>query len=106
VHFVEKILSERWHEALTLDTIARAAGMSAYHLCRVFRATTGITQHQYRVGLRVRRSLETVGESQAGLVDIALESGFCTHSHFSSSFRREFGITPSALRAAKSSARF
>ena len=102
VHAVEKILSERWHEQLTLDEIASEVGLSVYHLCRVFRDTTGISQHQYRLRLKARRSLEMVRESDAGLVDIALESGFCTHSHFSASFRHEFGMTPSAVRAARS----
>ncbi len=105
VHSVEKILSEHWHEGLTLDAIASEVGLSVYHLCRVFRDTTGISQHQYRLRLRARRSLEMVEESEAGLVEIALESGFCTHSHFSASFRSEFGITPSAVRAGRSRAR-
>ena len=43
VHCVEKILSERWQEPLTLDGIASEVGVSVYHLCRVFRATTGIS---------------------------------------------------------------
>jgi AraC-like DNA-binding protein len=99
VHSVEKMLSEHWQEGLTLDAIASEVGLSVYHLCRVFRETTGMSQHQYRLGLRARRSLEMVEESKGGLVDIALENGFCTHSHFSASFRNEFGMTPSGIRA-------
>ncbi len=105
VHSVEKIFSEHWREGLTLDAIASEVGVSVYHLCRVFRDTTGITQHQYRLRLRARRSLEMIEESQAGLVDIALANGFCAHSHFSSLFRSEFGTTPSAVRAGCSRAR-
>ena len=105
VHSVEKILSERWQEGLTLDAIASEVGLSVYHLCRVFRDTTGISQHQYRLSLRARRSLETVEGSGAGLIQIALENGFCTHSHFSASFLKEFGMTPSAVRARSSRAR-
>jgi AraC family transcriptional regulator len=105
VHSVEKILSEHWQEGLTLDAIASEVGLSVYHLCRVFRDATGISQHQYRLRLRARRSLEMVEESEVGLVEIALENGFCTHSHFSASFRNEFGVTPSAVRAGRSRAR-
>lgn len=105
VHSVEKILSEHWHEGLTLDAIASKAGLSVYHLCRVFRDITGMSQHQYRLRLRARRSLEMVNESKTGLVEVALENGFCTHSHFSASFRNEFGMTPSAVRTRRSRAR-
>ncbi|MFN2634452.1 MAG: helix-turn-helix domain-containing protein [Thermoanaerobaculia bacterium] len=30
---------------------------------------------------------------------MALALGYSSHSHFSASFRREFGVTPSAARA-------
>ena len=36
---------------------------------------------------------------QAPVSDIALQSGFVNRSHFARSFRLEFGMTPSELRA-------
>lgn len=37
-------------------------------------------------------------EDRGDLTDIALSFGFSSHSHFTDSFRREFGIPPSRLR--------
>jgi transcriptional regulator GlxA family with amidase domain len=54
--------------------------------------------HQYRQDLRLRWSLEGVIESRRPLVDIALDAGFSSHSHFTSSFRRQFAETPSRVR--------
>lgn len=96
---VERILSERWHEDLGLADLAQSVGLSVFHLCRRFRSETGLTLHQYRHQLRLRASLEPVRESRLPLVEIALESGFSSHSHFTSAFRREFGTTPSRSRA-------
>lgn len=98
VHHVEHLLSENWGEEPTLRGIARQAGISVYHLCRVFRGVTGTTLHRYRQNLRLRWSLEDVIESNRPLVDIALDAGFSSHSHFTSSFHREFAQTPSCLR--------
>ena len=98
VHRVERVLSERWGEDLTLQTIARQVRMSVYHLCRMFRRATGTTLHQYRQNLRLRWSLEGVIESSRPLVDIALDAGFSSHSHFTSTFHRQFAQTPSRLR--------
>lgn len=98
VHHVERLLSERWGENLTLRDIAREVGMSLYHLCRMFRRATGTTLHQYRQDLRLRWSLEEVIESRRPLVDIALDAGFSSHSHFTDSFRRQFARTPSRVR--------
>ena len=101
VRHAELILSERWNECLTLQDLATEVGMSAYHLCRLFYRKTGLGLHQYRQQLRVRWSLERVAEARMPLVDVALEAGFSSHSHFTSTFRREFGQTPSSVRASR-----
>jgi AraC-like DNA-binding protein len=101
VHRAELVLSERYGEDLTLGEIAREVEASIYHLCRVFRLATGLTLHKYRHRLRTRAALDRVGESRTGLADIALESGFSSHSHFTQAFRAEFGVTPSTLRSTK-----
>jgi AraC family transcriptional regulator len=101
VHHIEFVLSRQWGECLSLRDLANEVGISVYHLCRMFRRATGSTLHQYRQKLRVRCSLEGVMESSRSLVDIALDAGFSSHSHYTSSFREEFAQTPSSVRASK-----
>lgn len=91
-------LNEHYTGTASLGEIARAVGCSEFHLCRVFRALTGMTLHGYRHQLRLRRSLEPVCESSRDLIDIAMALGYASHSHFTAAFRRTFGVTPSALR--------
>jgi AraC family transcriptional regulator len=99
VRHVEFLLSTRLDECMTLRNIAKEVAISAYHLCRVFHRATGSTLHEYRERLRLRQSLENLLESDRPLVDIALDAGFSSHSHFTSTFRREFSQTPSKVRA-------
>lgn len=99
VHHLERVMSERLGEQLTLRALAGEVGMSVYHLCRLFRRATGMSLHQYRQQLHLRWSLESVMESCRPIVDIALEAGFSSHSHFTSTFHREFAQTPSRIRA-------
>lgn len=101
-HDIETILSGPTDEDLTLDRIARKVGLSTYHVCRLFHHVTGTKLHQYRLRFRLRAALAEVHGSNRSLTDIALNAGFSTHSHFTSAFRREFGMTPSHLRANKS----
>ena len=77
--------------------IARAVGTSAFHLCRVFRANTGCTMHEYRTALRVRAALELIGNGT--LSAVAYELGFASHSHLVRVCRRYLGDTPRALHA-------
>ena len=94
----ERILSRNWDRDLHLADVAREVGLSVYHLCRTFRRITGNTLHQYRSELRVRACLELVAAPGARLVDVAMDAGFCSHSHFTNAFHRAFGEPPSALR--------
>ena len=93
-------LARRVADAISLADLAAALHTSAYHLARVFRATSGFSLHDYRIHLRLRRSLALVADPAADLTRVGLELGFCSPSHFSGSFRRVFGVTPSAVRSA------
>lgn len=91
-----------YRENLTLKRIAATFGHSPFQLCRIFRSETGTTIHRYLKRIRLRRALEHVTEGHSDLARLALELGFSSHSHFTQSFRREFGISPSKVRDLRS----
>lgn len=101
IHDIETMLSRPTEERLTLKGIARDIGLSAYHVCRLFRRTTGKTLHHYRLQFCLRTALAQVLESTKPLIDVALDGGFSSHSHFTERFRRAFEETPSSLRTAQ-----
>jgi AraC-like DNA-binding protein len=90
-------LARRFARPLTLSEIAAALGVSPFHLCRTFRRVSGMTLHAYRNELRLRSALEQL-ESGGDLTTLALDLGYSSHSHFTSSFRVLFGVPPSAIR--------
>lgn len=93
------LLALRFRDALTLSDLARATGLSRFRLCRAFRAATGTTMHAFREQLRLRAALEPLGQDYPDLTGLALDLGYSSHSHFTASFRRAFGVTPSQARA-------
>lgn len=86
---------------ITLDGLAARLHTSPFHLARVFRAETGFTLAGYRHALRLRAALERLPLNDGDLTSLALELGFASHSHFTASFSREFGVPPSAVRSAR-----
>ena len=87
-------------ETVGLETVARDAGTSMYHLCRVFREQTGFTMHAYRTRQRLGHALDRlVSGSSANLTDLALDLGFSSHSHLSRTFQKQMGVSPSAIRS-------
>ena len=69
-----------------------------FHLAGVFKSRTGVSLHAYRNQLRLRAALERMHNRGVDLVEIALDLGFSSHSHFTETFRRHFGATPSLIR--------
>jgi len=85
-------------EDLSLDALAREAGLSAFHLHRVFSSAAGETPKEYTMRLRVGRAAVMLLTSDDSVLDVALACGFQSHEVFCRTFRRRFGITPSAYR--------
>lgn len=91
-----ELLACRFREPMELAQLAAAVGCSVYHLCRVFRRQTGRTLHQHRSELRLRAALEAVAERKGRLTEVAFDLGYSSHAHLTDSFRRAFGLSPSA----------
>lgn len=87
-------LAARFAEPLSLVDVAREVGVSAAYLSRAFRAATGQTLHMFREQLRLRRSLDLLPDCLGDFTRVALDLGYSSHSHFSSRFRKHFGLTP------------
>lgn len=81
-----------------LEEVAAALEVSPSHLAHVFRAETGMPMHQYLLHLRVGLALTQLSRAPRDLSRLALDLGFATHSHFTSAFRRAYGIPPSGVR--------
>jgi AraC family transcriptional regulator len=97
VEETKALLARRFAERLTLADIAAAVLVSPFHLGRIFRERTGFGVHEYRDQLRLRLALERVLERDVRLCALAVELGYSSHSHFTDSFRRVFGVPPSAI---------
>src|ERR1700685_3018781 len=85
-------------EDLSLAALADQAGLSAFHLHRVFSAAAGETPKQFTLRLRLARASAMLLTSADSVLDIALECGFQSHEAFCRAFRRRFGMTPSVYR--------
>lgn len=99
VEGAKAVMTARFSDRLTLVDVARSIHASPYHLARVFRTCTGYGLHGYVQQLRLRSALERLRDGDQDVARMAVELGFSSHSHLSSSFRRTFGITPSSARA-------
>jgi AraC family transcriptional regulator len=85
---------------LTLGDMAEAARLSADHFARMFRQDTGTTPYLYISRRRLERAMTLLTTPAASVGEVADRTGFCSPSHFVSSFRRHLGVTPASFREA------
>jgi AraC family transcriptional regulator len=85
-------------DELTLDRLAEVAGMNPFYFARTFRRRFGETPHRFVLRRRIDRAKRLLSETDTSLVEIALNCGFASQSHFSSMFHRHVGVTPSRFR--------
>ena len=86
-------------EAISLEDIANACKVSAFHLTRIFAATMGLSLMRY---VRARRMCQAARQLALGAEDIlrvALDAGYGSHEAFTRAFRDHFGLTPQEVRA-------
>ena len=88
----------RYPEPLTVDDLARAAGLSRAHFSREFRRAFGETPHAYLLTRRMERAAALLRTTDRSVADICFSVGLQSVGSFTTSFTRTFGISPVAYR--------
>ena len=64
----------------------------------MFKNATGQTPREYLINHRTKKARQLLMNTELSIVDVAYQSGFSSHAHFSTQFRRLVGTTPQAYR--------
>lgn len=83
----------------SIAELAHQANMSESKFISVFKRVTGQTPSRFRTIQRIETSQKLLVERKLRLIDIAHALGFSSTAHFSTVFRQETGLTPSAWRS-------
>ena len=89
----------RYSEPLGVDDMARAAGLSRAHFSREFRAALGEPPHTYLLTRRMERAAALLRNTDHSVAEICLSVGLQSIGSFTTSFKRTYGVTPTAYRA-------
>jgi AraC family transcriptional regulator len=81
-----------------LADVAGASGLSMYHFCRAFKASTGMPPQHYLRSLRMRKAEEMLAGGRAPVGQTAAALGYHSAGAFARAFKRETGFSPRAFR--------
>lgn len=98
LHLAREYAAACLDQSLTLDDLARVAGLSPNHLLRTFRSLFGQTPYQYIVAKRIERAEALLTTSDTSITEICFEVGWRSLGSFSFAFHRHTGLSPRAYR--------
>lgn len=90
----------RYGEAIGVQEMANAAGLSRAHFSREFRRAFGETPRAYLLTRRLERAAALLRSTDRSVADICFSVGLQSVGSFTTSFTRTYGRSPSAYRAA------
>ena len=91
-------MEHHFAEEVSLQTLAREAGISLFHFIRLFKAKLGVTPHRYMVQLRMQHAQTLLGRTDLSIAEVALQTGYAHSGHFAATFQRNAGMSPRAYR--------
>jgi AraC family transcriptional regulator len=95
---VTECIIEHLSEAVRLKELAAITGLSQSQFGRAFKASTGLSPHQWQLNARIAKAQELLLSGALPLSEIALATGFAEQSHFTRVFKNVTGASPGAWR--------
>jgi AraC family transcriptional regulator, glycine betaine-responsive activator len=95
---VVELMTDHLEEPYTAGQLAKAVKLSVRQVERLFLKHLNMTPGRYYMGLRLERARELLRQTNQPILDIALSTGFGSHSYFAQSYRQQFGRSPSDER--------
>lgn len=90
-------LQQHYSEPISLEQIARALGVSAFHLSHVFSEESDFTLFDYLTRLRMEKARELLTDGRLKISAAARAVGYENSNYFAKAFRRYFGFLPSEV---------
>lgn len=93
-----EFVNENYTGDCSLCRIAEALNISPNYLHTVFVKHIGITPFEYVTQKRIEKAKKLIMAGEKTMLEIAMEIGFCSQSHFNKVFKEKTGQTPVEYR--------
>jgi AraC-like DNA-binding protein len=105
LHWLVSALKEHAEQTFcsnsTLKELSVLYHKNEKYLGRLFKREMGVSFHEYRLLLRLKKAEALLSASSDKTIDIAFECGFNTVSYFNRAFKAHYGMPPSKYAASK-----
>ncbi len=97
-----KYIESHFGEDISLSTVADHLGLSESRLSHLFKDETGQSPGSYLIQTRIKAAMEMLKDCRSKVYEVAEQTGFRDIAHFSSTFKRIVGVSPSDYQKSSS----
>ena len=91
IQYIEK----NYQNPVSLSEISEHLHLNMCYFCSLFKTHVGMNFNQYLNDVRIKHAKQLIEKGEQSMIDIALEVGYNNPNHFSSTFRKVTGMSPS-----------
>jgi len=96
---MQDYIHQHFDESITLEEICKVSMYSKWHSFRIFKELFNKTPFEYIRALRLTKAARKIKiDSDANILNVALDFGFASHEGFTKAFQRYFGVNPGKYR--------
>ncbi len=95
---IDAFIHDNLHMEIGVKDLAEIARRPASTFSRAFKAATGKTPYDFIIDRRVHYAVKVLRESQLTLAEVAMDAGFSSQSHMTTTFSNRLGFTPRHCR--------
>lgn len=99
VEEAKAFMEENLAREISLEEVAELLGLNPSYFSQLFKQVTGETFVHYRISRRMEKAKKLLGQSQYRITDISFEVGYADHPHFTKTFKKYTGLSPSEYRS-------
>ncbi|WP_120241166.1 helix-turn-helix domain-containing protein [Marinifilum flexuosum] len=97
----EFLLTKDLNQAYTIEQLSREVGLNTKKLKMGFKKIFGNTIHVHLLERKMKRACHLLLKSDLNIAEVGLECGYDNASHFSTAFKKQFGVRPLDFRRGK-----
>jgi two-component system response regulator YesN len=94
----KKYIETHLSREIPLEEVADQLGLNASYFSQLFKQMTGETFVQYRIRKRMDKAKKLLEQPHYRIIDISYEVGYADHPHFTKTFKKYTGLSPSEYR--------
>lgn len=91
-------MNENYAAGVSCSELSKLIKMDKYGFIRAFKKQTNKTPYEYLLDLKIEKAKKMLKDGKYSITEISMMCGFSSHSHFTTTFRKKIGISPTEYR--------